>query len=366
MADHHHRAGPSGRPPQPRWLGGFLVALFLIAGPVPASAGTPYALISPERVAALASRPDTPEGKTEIRFANRVLDQAPKALTRIHVEGTLPHQAIYDESNEAKRDWPVMLDLALAYRLTGDERYRAQAERFLFAWVDVYVVSFNPIDESELDHLILVYDLLRGSLAAPGDTKMHAFLATMARGYIGRIAAAKKLDTGNWQSHRIKLVTLAAYALGDPELIGQARALFQAHVGRNIGADGAVWDFSERDALHYVTYDLEPLSVAALAAKAHGEDWSTFEAPNRGSLAKALAWLVPYAEGRQTHAEFVNSRVKFDAVRRDAGVAGFAGFWEPKSATYLYGLASRLDQRYAPLAAKLAGWHRPWLALCLD
>ena len=314
----------------------------------------------------LAQRRDTAEGKTEIRFANRETERAPKPLPRIHVEGTLPHQGIYDESNEAKRDWPIALDFALAYRLTGEDRYRAQAERFLFAWIDLYVVSFNSIDETELDHLILVYDLLRDRLGESAHTKMRAFLSTMAAGYIARINGQKKIDTGNWQSHRIKLLTLAAFALGDASRIDQARGLFRAHVQRNIDPDGAVWDFVERDALHYVTYDLEPLAIAALAAAAHGEDWYGYEAASGGSLKKALAWLVPYAEGSQSHEEFVNSKVKFDYVRRDAGVAGFAGAWEPKSATYLYGLASRLDGTYAPLAAVLPGWHRPWLALCLD
>jgi hypothetical protein len=115
-----------------------------------------------------------------------------------------------------------------------------------------------------------------------------------------------------------------------------------------------------------VTYDLEPLSMAALAAKAHGEDWYFLEARNGGSLAKALVWLEPYAQGRLTHDEFVRSKVKFDSIRREAGIAGFAGAWEPNGATYLYGLASRLDRRFEPIEMQLAGWHRPWLALCLD
>jgi hypothetical protein len=349
-----------------RFLGAALLALACLAHPRPAAADVGFALISPGQVALLAGRSGTPEAKTEIRFADRAIERPPKPLARVHVEGTLPHQGIYDESNEAKRDWPIALDFALAYRLTGTERYRLQAERYLASWIERYVVSFNPIDETELDQLILVHDLLQGRLAPATETAMRRFLHTMAMGYGERMRGQKKIDTGNWQSHRIKLMTLAAFALDDKSLIADARGLFQAHVARNIMADGSVWDFAERDALHYVTYDLEPLAVAALAAKAHGEDWYAYEAPGSGSLEKALAWLVPYAEGRQSHQEFVNSRVKFDSVRRDAGIEGFQGPWDRKGATYLYGLASRLDPRYRDLAQASPGWHRPWLALCLD
>ncbi len=48
--------------------------------------------------------------------------------------------------------------------------------------------------------------------------------------------------------------------------MGGAHQAFIAHLGRIIRADGTVLDFEERDALHYVVYDLEPPVRAAQAA----------------------------------------------------------------------------------------------------
>ena len=89
----------------------------------------------------------------------------------------------------------------------------------------------------------------------------------MAEGYLDKIAQEKAEDVANWQSHAHRSCTLASYALGDADLIARARQAFQRQISVNIKSDGSVVDFSKRDALHYVVYDLEPLTTAALAAK---------------------------------------------------------------------------------------------------
>ncbi len=72
-------------------------------------------------------------------------------LAKLHTEGTLPHEGIYDESVEAEKDLGLMRDAALAWRATGDERYLRLVDRFLFAWVTTYQPSFNPIDETNFE-----------------------------------------------------------------------------------------------------------------------------------------------------------------------------------------------------------------------
>ena len=49
-------------------------------------------------------------------------------------------------------------------------------------------------------------------------------------------------------------------------------------MNRNIDTEGRTYDFGQRDAMHYVVYDLEPLLMAASIAVAHGENW--FGAPS--------------------------------------------------------------------------------------
>ncbi|WP_042063084.1 alginate lyase family protein, partial [Acidomonas methanolica] len=71
----------------------------------------------------------------------------------------------------------------------------------------------------------------------------------------------------------VKLVTMMAVALDDTLLFDAARTLFRAQIAANIAPDGETLDFRERDALHYVVYDLQPMVQAALAARTRGEDW---------------------------------------------------------------------------------------------
>jgi hypothetical protein len=330
-----------------------LLPAFAFAAPdAQADAASPFAIIPPAGVARLKADASTPEAQAVIMKANLALAATPDPLPRVHTEGTLPHQGIWDQSIAATKDWPRMVDLATAYVLTGDPRYLAATEKFLSAWLNVYQVSFNPIDETNLDQWIFAYDLTRPGLSQPTQDKMTAFLHTLAAGYLDKIAHEKKEDDANWQSHRIKLIVLAAYSLGDPDLIQRARQAYWRQVSVNIKPDGSVVDFYKRDALHYVTYDLEPLVTAALAAKEHGEDWFHAAPPGSNgaaSVENAVDWLTPFALGQKTHQEFVHSSVKFDAQRAQAGLHGYSGPWEPHSSIYLYKLAAATDPKYAPI-----------------
>jgi hypothetical protein len=85
-----------------------------------------------------------------------------------------------------------------------------------------------------------------------------------------------------------------------------------------------VFDFHERDAIHYVTYDLDPLMMAALSAQAHGQDWFAWKSPAGANLPGALDWLAPYAKGEKVHIEFANSKIQFDRDRAAAGQKEYA------------------------------------------
>jgi hypothetical protein len=239
----------------------------------------------------------------------------------------------------------------------------------LFAWVTTYQPSFNPIDETRFEGLILAYDMTASALPVKTRNASMAFLTKLANGYIGQIDAQPRPLKGtfknNWQSHRIKLIAMAAFTLDNRKMINAAQRLFVEHIGDNIEPDGSTIDFSERDALHYVTYDLQPLVTAALAARRHNRNWLPEKGADGASLQAALNWLEPYAAGSKTHEEFVHSSVPFDARRREAGLPGYSGQWDPKNATELFHLAARLDGRYTPIALQLAPTPPAWLAVCL-
>lgn len=297
------------------------------------------------------------------------LNDTPKPLARLHTEGTLPHEGIYDASIDAERDLELMRDAALVWRATGDERYLRLVDRFLLAWATTYQPSFDPIDETHFDSMILAYDMTASALPVKTRNAAVAFIAKLANGYVARVDAQPRPLSGtyrnNWESHRVKLIAMAAFTLDDRKLINAAQRLFVEQIGTNVAADGTTVDFVERDALHYVAYDLAPLVVAALSARRHNRNWLTLRAPNGATLGLALDWLMPYALGAKTHEEFVHSSVPFDAKRREAGLQGYSGQWDPKTSDELFHLAARLSGRYAGVAQRLSPMPPAWLSVCL-
>jgi len=340
------------------------------AAPVAQTSSQSYALISPTLAAALTTQRETPLGRHFIHEADVHLASAPHPLPRLHTEGTLPHQGIRDQSIESEQDFDFMLAFAFAYRLTGDNRYLDAETRSFTAWSQVYQPSLNPIDETRFEPFILAFDLTRSNLPPATQQQVVALFRTMAIGYLDWEDHYPGKDIDNWNSHRIKLATLGAYLTGDATLIARASRAFHQQVKQNIRPDGSVDDFYKRDALHYVTYDLEPLATASLAAKAHGEDWFHTAATGRPSVEMAIDWLIPFATGAKTHQEFVYSKVAFDAARDKAGEHGYSGTWEPVTSVNLFTLTTWQDQRYAPTLAQIctntSRQPTPWIQLLMN
>ncbi len=328
----------------------FLLPALALLLAVPAVAAD-YAILGPSFG---ANAKQSTAGSDVVARARKALDRPPGAIPRLHTEGTLPGKGIRDISIQAKRDHPITLDFALAWRLTGERVFLDQAGRYLDAWANVYEMSFNPIDETGFDALMLAYDLTEADLPKETRAKLDGFWRRMATGYLDAMDGRPKNANTNWQSHRIKLATMAAYQTGDRRLIDRARAAFRKQIAVNLRADGSTFDFEERDALHYVTYNLDPLMMSALAAKANGDDWFAFRASTGASLPRSLDWLAQYASGARTHIEFVNSRIKFDRERAAAGQKEYAPHpWERKKAVNTYALATLLNPRYRSLRDEL-------------
>lgn len=327
-------------------LKGFGLSILLCAFSVPATGvAQGFAIISPSAVRRIPELAGTMEGRYVISVASKNLSRAP-APTRIHVEGTLPHQGIFDASIAALGELGLIRDFAFAYRLTGDAQYLSQVQRFMDAWVSNYQFSFNPIDETGFDSLMLANDLCREDFSPELRERVDSFIRRMVEGYLKSIANLKKPDTTNWQSLRVKLITMGAFSLGDRTLIQAAQTAYQAQIAANVYPDGTLEDFHQRDALHYVTYDLDPLLMAAEAAHLHDMDWFHWQSPTGSSLAPAVTWLVPYAEGLKQHEEFVHSGVPFDRERMQAGVAHFSKVWDPKEGLATLGIAAAMDPQF--------------------
>jgi hypothetical protein len=286
-------------------------------------------------------------------LADADLTREPHPRAVVHTQGLLPHEQDRDASVLAQEDWRQTLLQALAWCVTGHPVYADKATAYIEAWVPSYTPSFDPIDESDLIMLLFGFDFVQTRLTPQMIGMTKQFGQQLAAGYLGsRRVGDPSTGLNNWQSHRIKLATAGAYLSGDPALIAAAREGFSTHVTRNLGTDGQTYDFAQRDAMHYVVYDLEPLMMAASIAAAHGDDWYGMVALE-GRLAAALRWLEPYAAGDKDHEEFVHSTVKFDARRAAAQVAGYSGLWRREEASNLYWMAACLDRQFMPMANAL-------------
>jgi len=291
----------------------------------------------------------------------------PRAMADIHTGG-VAGQGNWDAVIAATQDWVAMRRAALAWRAgAGDAQYGV-ARRLMLAWIDTYQPTLDPIDETDFEMVIDTFAILEGRLDVADRKRVSAALDRWGWAYVDSIRRFSRphysVWINNWQSHRIKLVTLFAAAAGDDALFAEARRLFRLQIAANIHPDGETLDFAVRDALHYAVYDLEPLLRAALVARRiGGEDWYHWETADHASLANAVAWLRPYAAGERMHDEFVHSQVDFDAQRAAAGMKGYKGPFDVHDAARVYWLASRFDASLEPLARSL-GTEPDDLALC--
>jgi Alginate lyase len=333
-----------------------------------------FALISDSAARAIRGKANTPAGQATLTSANAYLNRSPNPLPTLHIAGKLPGDPEYVKSQQAAVDLPAMTDLALAYRLSGDRKFLDAATRFIKAWASTYNTALNPIDDQDLYYFFVANDLVNSDLPSDVKALAESFCKRFAQSYVDEVEKAplpgspaadprnriyegpNKPDPtriNNFQSHRLKLGALAAFAAGDDELVQRAHAAYERQTAINIRPDGTVIDFEDRDALHYVVYDLEPLLLAGVAAHSHGQDWYHYKSPTGSCLDDAINWLIPYAEGKKDHQEFVNSRVPFDQTRAKAGVKGFSGPWDPKGSVTVFAYASVLNPRYRTILAEI-------------
>ncbi|MBM3526167.1 MAG: hypothetical protein FJX57_24715, partial [Alphaproteobacteria bacterium] len=118
-----------------------------------------------------------------VRRARGAVERAPDPIPSIQVEGRMPGQAPYDRSVEATRDFPRILEFAIAWHATVEAPFLAAADRFLRAWMDVYRVNLNPINEERFEVLFLAADLVRGHVDPGTDAGIDRLARRFAEGY---------------------------------------------------------------------------------------------------------------------------------------------------------------------------------------
>jgi hypothetical protein len=167
------------------------------------------------------------------------------------------------------------------------------------------------------------------------------------------MAPGRGTAINNWNSHRIKIIAMIVYTLHNDkydEIIQQELA---RQIGINLYADGSGYDFTERDALHYHIYTLEPLITAATVIyRATGKDYFNYESEKGASIKKSVDFLVPFVTGEKTHDEFLNSRVGFDRARAKNNEKEYqpGSKFNPLSGIHVLEQAAYFNNKYTAIA----------------
>lgn len=292
--------------------------------------------------------------------ADEALAAIPNPVKIIESEGRLKSDPGKVTTLKSLKDMPKAEALGWAFAATGEARYGGKAKEFVLAWARLNEPQGDPINETKLEPMLVAYDLTQAVFSANEKAAVETWLRKIAEALIEhQKKKGKATSFNNWHSHRLKMLGLCGWLLQDKALIERTIAGCQEQIAHNLQPDGSSFDFHERDALHYHCYDLEPLLTLATTARQEGVDidFFHFTAPNGASLAKAVEFLVPYCEGTQTHAEYVNSKVEFDRKRAVAGQAEFTiGHpFNPKEALESLEMAALFEEHFAALAAKIRG-----------
>lgn len=281
------------------------------------------------------------------RLAEEALHEPPSPLPRIQLEGLLPADPRYQVSTRFSRDTKGIEALGYAYAATGDVRFAERAEVYMEAWAAINQPDGNPINETEISRLIRGLSLVSEAIPPSARTRVEGWLGRMASLQIERRPRGEIKQPNNWYSHRLKIVGLVGYVLGDSRFVRYAGDGYRAQIQENLRPDGSSFDFHHRDALHYHVYNLEPLLELAIAADKRGTDLYGYQAPTGASLERSIAFLLPYVRGEKVHIEFARTSVSFDRERAQAGVPGFSGPWDPLRAARLLEMAGYFNPVFA-------------------
>ncbi|WP_207423545.1 alginate lyase family protein [Desertivirga brevis] len=248
---------------------------------------------------------------------------------------------------------------SLSYRLKGERKYLNKATEFLKAWARENKPDGNPINETKLEDLVFGYDMIRKDIAKKDRSEIDAWLDAMATAEVNHPSGKgdKGTAVNNWNSHRIKMMTMINYILKNGKYDKIVETELKRQLEVNLNPDGSTHDFYERDALNYHIFSVEPLLKTAIVIKrASGKNYFTVESSKGGSIKKSTDFLVPFMTGEKTHKEFQNSRVAFDRQRASNNEKGFmvANFIPSKGIVALV-TAEYFDPAYLDVIKKASG-----------
>ena len=284
------------------------------------------------------------------------LNDIPNPRDTIVSQGHLRSDPNKTASILSMQDYNKIYALSLLYKVKGTKEYFDKAVVFLKAWATVNHPTGHPINDTKLDRLLEAYDMLRPEINKTDKQLIDSWLILIAENELLRHQKGKSSTFSNWHSHRLKVVGEIGYILDNKPYINYAVNGLLLQIDTNLNNDGTSFDFLERDALHYHAYDLEPmLCLAIIIKRATGIDYFNYTSPKGASIKNSVDWFVPYLTKEKTHAEYVNTKIKFDVDRANNKEKGFTigKNFEPQQGLYTLSLAAWFDYNYMRIIEKI-------------
>jgi hypothetical protein len=293
------------------------------------------------------------------KLADLSLSSSPSPVDTVFSEGRLATDPKKIKSLKALGDVKAMYALALAYRVEAKKPYLSKATEFLKAWANLNKPIENPINDTNFEAAFEAYDLIKTDFSKSDNDTIKKWLSVMAYKELNHPFFSKLKpghQTNNWNSHRIKVIGMIAYAINDNSLKQFIDTALSSQIATNLYADGSGMDFKERDALHYQVYTLEPLvRLAIVLNRATGKDFYHCVSPVGSSIQKSMEFLVPYTTGEKVHKEFVKSKIAFDKKRADNKESNFitGALYQPSHGLNLFSMATYFEPKYLELVKQL-------------
>ena len=290
--------------------------------------------------------------------AESYLSEEPRPIERISYEGMLNNHPERVATVSHLYDMMRVEIWLSAWLITGDSRYEKAMGKYLLAWAGTYKPTGNPINENKLDPLLTAAVVLVDRLDRCEREIVLNWLKKLGKAEIKTVETMPWSVENNWHPKRLKVVALVAEALDHDQWRQWVLEETRKYIARALRPDGSSRDFEQRDALSYHIGGVRPLlRLISLLPSAHREELYSGETPDGSSVARSVAFVLPYALGEKEHQEFLGTRVELDRRRAEAGLEQYQPGrpFDPHRAVALFQLAGAFEEKYRPLAGSIAG-----------
>ena len=297
------------------------------------------------------------------------LNFKPQPLEVIHFEGLLNTDPARIETTRHLYDMDHLGLFVSAQAALGEDCFAQQVRAYVTAWASTYKPTGNPINERMLEAVLAGYDLLSPEWSPEEKMMIETWMRRVAELEIESARMRPGSTRNNWHTKRLSLVGQIGVILKDQPLIDYAVDGYHEYIGVGLYPDGSTEDFHKRDALSYHQSGLKPLLILARMMLRNGIKLFEYQHSNGVAVRRSIDFMIPFLDGTNVHAEFVNTQADIDHRRAAAGIPFYKTGkpYDPRDALELFELATFFDPAYLDIVRRItnssAQRYPTWLAV---